>query len=131
MIKINGLKAGQEYAYQYYIDNGIIVGDPYSEKVLNPDDQYISDAVYPNLKPYPTGKTTGYVSVLQTNQTEYVWQTTGYTRPASEDLVIYIEQRERQLLLTNSFVHFLVLNLPLNFQKKIYLITKHKLKIIF
>ncbi len=88
-IPIGGLTAGQEYAFQYYIDEGIVVGDPYSEKVLHSNDDEISDATYPNLKRYPSKANGDYVSVLQTNKPEYVWQTTNYQRPASEDLVVY------------------------------------------
>ena len=32
------------------------------------NDKFISDTTYPNLKPYPTGKTSEIVSVLQTDQ---------------------------------------------------------------
>ncbi len=88
-IPIGGLTAGEEYAFQYYIDEGIIVGDPYSEKLLHPLDKWIPDDTYPNLKEYPAKANGEYVSVLQTNKPEYVWQTTNYVRPASEDLVVY------------------------------------------
>ncbi|MCD4790115.1 MAG: T9SS type A sorting domain-containing protein, partial [Bacteroidales bacterium] len=89
-IQLDNLTAGEEYAYQYFIDGTIKIGDPYCEKVLDPwNDQYISEETYPNLKPYPTGKGDGIVSVLQTNQEEYEWQTTGFEPPAITDLVIY------------------------------------------
>ncbi len=45
--------------------------------------------VYPNLKPYPAGKTESLVSVLQTAQSEYQWQVTDFERPPKEKLVIY------------------------------------------
>lgn len=89
-ITINGLTAGTEYAFQYLVDETIRVADPYADKVLDPNnDQFIDPSIYPSLKPYPTGKTTGVVSVLQTNQSPYNWQTTGYTRPNQEHLVVY------------------------------------------
>ena len=89
-IQLDNLTAGEEYAYQYFIDGTIKIGDPYCEKVLDPwNDQYIPEETYPNLKPYPTGKGDGIVSVLQTNQEEYEWQTTGFEPPAITDLVIY------------------------------------------
>ena len=89
-VQINGLTPGREYAYQYLVDGTLRVADPYCEKILDPnDDQYIPAVTYPNLKPYPVGKTTGIVSVLQTNQTPYVWTATSFQRPSRTDLVIY------------------------------------------
>lgn len=89
-IQLDNLTPGEEYAYQYFIDGAIRIGDPYCEKVLDPwNDQYIPEETYPNLKPYPTGQGDGIVSVLQTNQEEYEWQTTSFEPPAITDLVIY------------------------------------------
>jgi hypothetical protein len=89
-VTLSGLTPGEEYAYQYYINGTIKVADPYSEKVLDPNnDRFIAASTYPNLKPYPTGKTTGNVSVLQTAQPAYNWQTTNYVRPAKSKLVVY------------------------------------------
>ncbi len=89
-IEINSLSTGTEYAYQYWVDGEIVVADPYSEKILDPqNDQYIPSTTYPNLKPYPTGKTVGPVGIIQTAQSEYQWQATNYERPAKEKLVIY------------------------------------------
>ncbi len=89
-VQLNGLTPGQEYAYQFLIDGSLKVADPYAEVILDPNsDGSIPAVTYPNRKPYPLGQTTGIVSVLQTNQTPYVWQTTNYQRPKETDLVIY------------------------------------------
>ncbi|KUG07313.1 alpha-amylase family glycosyl hydrolase [Solirubrum puertoriconensis] len=93
-VQIDNLQPGQEYAYQYLVDGTLKVADPFTEKVLDPNnDQFINPTngpvVYPGLKPYPTGKTTGIVSVLQTNQQPYNWQVTNFQRPAKSKLVIY------------------------------------------
>src|SRR5690606_16087875 len=53
------------------------------------DDQYISPSVFPNLKPYPAGKTTGYVGLLEPGKTPFNWTATNYTRPDKETIVIY------------------------------------------
>lgn len=88
--KISGLTSGTEYSYQYEVDNALRVADPYTEKVLDPNnDQYISAATYPNLKPYPTGKTNGIVSVLQTNAPAYTWQVNNFTKPDKRNLIVY------------------------------------------
>jgi hypothetical protein len=89
-LTINGLTPGTEYGYQYLVDNTIKIADPYAQKVLDPNnDQFINAVTYPNLKPYPTGLTTGIVGVLQTAEPQYTWQTTNYTRPDKKNLMIY------------------------------------------
>lgn len=89
-VQISGLEIGTEYAYQYLIDNSLRIADPYTDKVLDPwNDSYISSTTYPDLKPYPVGKTNGIVSVFQTGQPEFVWQYDDFTAPAPEDLIIY------------------------------------------
>ncbi len=89
-MRVTGLTPGVEYAYQYYVDGSLKVGDPYTEKVLDPyNDQYIDAATYPALKPYPVGLTTGMVSVLSTNAPTYNWQSNSYTRPDKRNLMIY------------------------------------------
>lgn len=89
-VTISGLNPGQEYAFQYLIDEELRVADPYADKILdNLNDPYIEDDTYPNLKPYPINKTTKIVSVLQTAQPEYEWQVQNFERPEVTDLVIY------------------------------------------
>ncbi len=88
-LRITGLTSGQEYAYQYLIDGTLKVADYNTEKVLDPwNDQYIPAITYPALKAYPTGSTTGIVSIFQTNKTPYTWQYT-LTRPNKKNLMIY------------------------------------------
>jgi glycosidase len=81
------------------VDGEKVIADPYTEKILDPwNDKYIPADVYPNLKPYPEGKTEGIVSILQTGQQEYNWQYSGFQKPKKENLVIYE-------LLVRDFVH--------------------------
>ena len=89
-ITISGLTPQTEYAFQYLVDGELRIAEPYSEKVLDPsNDQYISASTYPNLKPYPYGKTGEIASVLQTAQIPYDWQVTDFQKPLKTDLVIY------------------------------------------
>ena len=112
-LTIAGLTSGEEYGFQYLIDEEMVVAEPYSEKVLDPwNDSWISSETYPNLKPYPVGKTSGIVSVLQTNELEYEWQMENFTPPAEEDLVVYelllrdfVETRNYQTLI-DTIVYF-------------------------
>ncbi len=89
-LRITGLTPGTEYAFQYLVDGSLKVGDPYAEKILDPfNDGSISAATYPGLKPYPTGQTSGMVSVLQTAAPVYNWAVNNFTRPDKRNLVIY------------------------------------------
>ena len=89
-IQTGGLSPGQYYAFQYLVDGSIRIGDPYSELILDPDnDAWIPEQTWPNLPPYPTGKTTGIVSLLQTGAPAYNWQVTDFQRPPKEKLVVY------------------------------------------
>lgn len=88
-LEINNLTPKEEYIFQYVVDGKIRIGDPYADKVSDPNDQYISAATYPNLKPYPTGKAQGIATYLQPGQDSYVWNSLPYTPPAVTDLVIY------------------------------------------
>lgn len=89
-VQIDNIDPATEYGYQFYIDKSLKVADPYTEKVLDPDnDSYISSDTYPNLKKYPAGKTTGNVSVFQANQPAYSWKNTSFTRSDKKNLVIY------------------------------------------
>ncbi|MCU0321403.1 MAG: alpha-amylase family glycosyl hydrolase [Chitinophagaceae bacterium] len=88
--RITGLTPGTEYAYQYVIDGNLKVADYNTEKVLDPwNDQFISATTYPNLKPYPVGKTSGIVSIIQTAKPQYTWTATNYTRPDKKNLTVY------------------------------------------
>ncbi len=87
--QVNGLTAGEEYAFQYLVDNEIRIADPYSELVLHPDDRYISEETYPNLKPYPAEGESFAVGVIQPGAPEFVWEATDYVRPNKEHLIIY------------------------------------------
>ncbi|MEZ4908604.1 MAG: hypothetical protein R2771_13415 [Saprospiraceae bacterium] len=78
------------YSFQYNVDGEILIGDPYSEYILDPDnDKYISNTTFPDLKEYPEGKTSEIVSTFTTNQLKYEWQDSNFTAPAKEDLIIY------------------------------------------
>jgi glycosidase len=87
-IEINGLTPRREYIFQYLVDGTVHIGDPYADKVSDPaNDPGINEDVYPGLLSYPTGKTSGIATVLQTGQVPYAWQVKDF-KPAS-NLIIY------------------------------------------
>ena len=49
-LKLTGLTPQIEYGYQYLVDESTLVADPFTEKILDPDDSGIPTASYPDLK---------------------------------------------------------------------------------
>jgi len=89
-LQVNNLIPQKEYIFQYFIDGEVKIGDPYAEKVSDPwNDKWISDDTYPSMLDYPSGKTEGIATILQTAQTQYNWNNTNFIAPDNEDLVIY------------------------------------------
>ena len=89
-IQIDNLNPNTEYSYQFLVNGNLKVADPYCEKILDEsNDRFISASTYPNLINYPTGKTTGIVSVMQANQPTYTWKNNSFVRPEKNNLVIY------------------------------------------
>ncbi len=102
-LTLTGLTSGEEYAFQYYVDGDIRIADPYADKILDKwNDGYILESVYPNLKEYPEGLTQFPVSILQTGQSDYVWQVEDFKKPPKENLVIY-EMLVRDFVGTHAF----------------------------
>ncbi len=103
-ISITGLSKGKEYGFQYSIDDAQMrVADVYADKLLDPyNDKWIAATTYPNLMPYPVGKTTEVVSVLQTGQTAFSWAMPTFNKPSRDKLVVY-ELLMRDFLGTHDF----------------------------
>ena len=93
-----------EIAYQFLIDGDLRIYDPYTDKILDPvyDTDPELQQVYPNLKAYPTQKTSGIVSVLEPAKPTYNWKVPNFIRPAKENLVIY-ELLVRDFVTTHSY----------------------------
>ena len=93
-LEVTGLTAGQEYAFQYLVDESVYVADPYADKILDPDDRFIPAEAYPGLKPFPEKAIKGpwyfnRAAVIQTAQQDYDWQTLEFEKPEKKNLVIY------------------------------------------
>ena len=90
-LTLDGLEAGRDYVFQYWIDGEITIGDPYADQVADPwNDQSIEASVFPNLPAY--AKTDNNIAtVLRTDQTPYQWAASeaNWERPDIEHLVIY------------------------------------------
>lgn len=89
-LDLTGLNPGQIYRFQYLVNGILRIADPLSTLVLDAgNDPFIPASTYPNLPAYPTGKTSGTVTVLQTAQQPFDWQASNYQRPKKTDLVVY------------------------------------------
>lgn len=88
-IELKNLPNGT-FKYQYVVDGNIKIPDPHSEVILDENnDKSIPASSYPDLPSYPSGKTAGYVSILEIPRKAYNWQVTNFKRPERTDLVIY------------------------------------------
>lgn len=92
-ITISNLQASKEYAFQYYVgtevDGAMRLADPYTEKILDPDnDGLIPTTTYGDPKAYSSGGI-GIVSTFCISPSAYIWKNDSFTRVADEELVIY------------------------------------------
>ena len=93
-LELTGLTGGTEYAFQYLVDESLKIADPYADKILDPDDQYIPANTYPGLKAYPSQAVSDQwyfnrLAVLQTDQEPFAWAITDFQSPPKQELVIY------------------------------------------
>ena len=90
-IIITDLDPDYLYGFQYSVDNDRVrVSDAFTRLILDPwNDRFIPESVFPNMKPYPTGKTTGIVSTFQINKPEFEWKSGGFKIENTQNLVIY------------------------------------------
>lgn len=89
-ITLGGLTPGKEYAFQYWIDDGIKVGDPYGGKVVDfrNDPQILADGTYPGLIPYAR-EFDGPATVFRAGMPAAAKPQAHFVRPAPENLLIY------------------------------------------
>lgn len=89
-IEIDGLTPGSQVGFQYLVDGELRIADPYVELILDPnDDEFIDSETFPNLKPYPEGKTDFQVGVLQPGKPEFDFEVDNFEKPEPDELVIY------------------------------------------
>ncbi|MDR0505337.1 MAG: T9SS type A sorting domain-containing protein [Dysgonamonadaceae bacterium] len=89
---IQDVTPGKLYGFQYLVDGNLRISDAYTELALDPwNDRYINEnqTIFPNLKPYPEGKTDGLVATFQTNKPAYSWNISNFSMPDRENMVIY------------------------------------------
>ena len=90
-LEVDGLEAGRQYVFQYWVEGTIKIGDPLTAQVADPfNDRFIEEELFPNLPDYDKTEY-GIASVLQTAQQEYQWQHPAPVGggPEKENLMIY------------------------------------------
>jgi 1,4-alpha-glucan branching enzyme len=97
-LELTGLTPGADNTYQYWVVDQtpianspvlVKVADPCSKLVVSPyDDQWIPSTTFPNLPAYPAGQERE-VTWFKTGSTPYNWQTTNFTKPNKDKLVVY------------------------------------------
>ncbi len=77
--------------YQYLVDGNIKVADPYSEVVLDPNNDFnIDPSVMVELPAYPEETASGIITVFDLDPNQgYQFITKGYQKPQNQDLIIY------------------------------------------
>ncbi len=89
-LQIGGLTPNDRYAFQYWVDGEIKIADPYSELILDPNnDPSINTETYPNPHPYPATKTSGRATLIHPGKEPYNWQITDFQAPDKTELIIY------------------------------------------
>ncbi len=88
-LTVSSLDANTEYAFQFFIDGSVKIADPYTNKTLDPLDQYITEDVYPGLMTYPNDMTSEIASTFIINKEEYSWQVSNFSTPDVTKMVVY------------------------------------------
>lgn len=88
--------------YQYMVDDGVVVADPYSTIVLDPlNDSGIESSVRMTLPSYPDGAS-GIVTAFDPEPAFYQWTDADFKRPEKSQLIIY-ELLLRDFLTSHSY----------------------------
>ncbi len=82
--------AGGKSTYQYLMNDGVKVADPFSEVILDPiNDAGIDPQVMATLPPYPNGLTSGIVTAFDETYHPFNWTVHNFQKPEKTKLVIY------------------------------------------
>ena len=101
--KISGLKPGTQYGYQFIVDGILKIADPLSELLLDPwNDGFINKADFQGLPNYPSGKTTGLVSVIRPGLKPFDWKNRNFKIQDPAKLNVY-ELHIRDFIATHSY----------------------------
>ncbi len=83
------IKRKGQTLWQWSFDDDRRISDPYAEQLCDPSDRFIESWRFPQLPSYPTGKTSGIISVINTALEEYEWKNNTFIKPDARRLVVY------------------------------------------
>lgn len=89
-IALTDLDPNLNYAYQFLVDGETKIADPYSELILDPDnDSNISTDLLSVPMEYPRNLTNGHLTYFKTKKEQFIWDNPNVVYPEVEDLVVY------------------------------------------
>ena len=89
-IEIENVPPNKPFLYQLALNDLQRFADPYAPLVLDPvHDKFISPLTFPGLPIYPTGKTSGMVTCIDSTLHKYEWKNKLAQKTLSSDLIIY------------------------------------------
>jgi len=89
-IEIENVPSNKPFLYQLALNDHQRFADPYAPLVLDPvHDKFISPLTFPGLPIYPTGKTSGMVTCIDSTLHKYEWKNKLAQKTLSSDLIIY------------------------------------------
>lgn len=100
-IELDDLNDEAYYTYQYLVDGALTIADPFSELILDPN----NDGSVPNisnLPAYPIGQAQGIISLFERTKQDFNWTDQTFATAKTQDLVIY-EILLRDFLESHSF----------------------------
>ena len=78
-----------EIVYQYGVEGSSLIADPFSELVIDPNnDSFIDEATFPGIPDFQGAGPGSYATWVR-DELQFPWQHDDYERPADGDLVIY------------------------------------------
>ncbi|MBL0083104.1 MAG: hypothetical protein IPP37_12025 [Saprospiraceae bacterium] len=87
-IELSGLETDTNYVFQYLMDGGVQVADPYAYQISDADDALISPFIFPDLPNYPS-QAVDRASVLKIRRDSFEWTASVFAKPSTNELNIY------------------------------------------
>lgn len=89
-IVLDSIPLNKPFLYQIALNDNQRFADPYAPLVLDPvHDKFITPATFPSIPAYPTGKTSGIVTCIDSSLHKYDWKYKRSNKIKSSDLIIY------------------------------------------
>jgi 1,4-alpha-glucan branching enzyme len=90
-LELKDLQPSKKYIFQYFVNGNLKIADPYSEIIIDPNNDAFLDSDVKASLPIYTKPSNGIASILQTDQEKYSWTNNEklWKKPNADHLVIY------------------------------------------